>query len=127
MAKQALSSMLAAANASIETLSAEAAIGLAGDPDVTFVDVRETVETQQSGMAKGAVHLPRGFLEFIVDPAGPMHNPAFSPDRRYVLYCGSGGRSALAAKTLKDMGFTNISHIAGGFGAWSSAGGPLND
>ena len=126
MAKQALSSMLAAANASIETLSAEAAIGLAGNPDVTFVDVRETVETQKSGMAKGAVHLPRGFLEFIVDPAGPMHNPAFSPDRRYVLYCGSGGRSALAAKTLKDMGFTNISHIGGGFGAWQAAGGPID-
>ncbi len=127
MAKQALNSMLAEANASIETLSAEAAVGLADDPDVTFVDVRETVEVQQSGMAKGAVHAPRGFLEFIADPAGPMHNPAFSPTRRYVLYCGSGGRSALAGKTLKDMGFTNISHIAGGFGAWSSAGGPLND
>jgi len=126
MAKQELKSMLAEANASIETLTAEAAIGLADDPGVTFVDVREAAETQKSGMAKGAINVPRGFLEFIVDPAGPMHNPAFSPDRRYVLYCGSGGRSALAGKTLTDMGFANVSHIAGGFGAWQSAGGPLN-
>jgi len=125
MAKQELKSMMAEANASIETLSAEAAVGLVDDPEVTFVDVRESAETQQSGMAKGAINAPRGFLEFIVDPAGPMHNPAFSPEKRYVLYCGSGGRSALAGKTLSDMGFANVSHIAGGFGAWQAAGGPV--
>lgn len=116
--------MLREANAAVETLSVEQALGLVGDGGVVLVDVRETLELQQQGRIAGAVHVPRGLLEFQADPEMPMHNPALQPDKRLVLYCGSGGRSALAAKTLKEMGYPNVAHIAGGFGAWTAAGGP---
>ena len=125
MAGQGFKEMVAAANAVIETLSVEAALPLASDPAVAFVDIRETVELQRSGTIAGAVHAPRVFLEFIADPEGPMHNPVFSEGKKLVLFCASGGRSALAAKTLKDMGIDNVAHVAGGFGAWQQAGGPV--
>ena len=64
------------------------------------------------------------FLEFFADPESPMHNEAFSSGKKLVVFCGSGGRSALASKTLKDMGFHNVVHIAGGFTAWLQVGGP---
>ena len=115
--------MLAEANAVIETISVHDAQALVGDADVVFVDVRETVERQASGGIKDSVHAPRGFLEFIADPEGPMHDPALSPDKRLVVYCGSGGRSLLAAKTLHDMGFPRVCSLGGGFSAWMNAGG----
>lgn len=118
--------MLAEANAMIETISVEDAQALVGDADVVFVDVRETVERQKSGGIKGSVHVPRGFLEIIADPETPMHNDSLASGKRLVLYCGSGGRSALAAKTLIDMGLENVCHIAGGYGAWVEAGGPTD-
>ncbi|HUI18781.1 MAG TPA: rhodanese-like domain-containing protein, partial [Alphaproteobacteria bacterium] len=65
-----------------------------------------------------------GFLEFIADPESPMHKPALSSGRRLILYCASGGRSALAAKTLRDMGIAQVCHMAGGFGGWVQSGGP---
>lgn len=116
--------MLAEANAIVETLSAQDALKLVDDPMVLFVDVRETAERELSGTIPGAVHASRGFLEFIADPEGPMHDQAFQSGRRLVLFCASGGRSVLAAKTLMDMGFTDVAHIAGGFPAWKEAGGP---
>lgn len=118
--------MLAEANAGIETLSVQDALGLAlaEDPNVVFVDVREQAERQASGTVRGAIQAPRGFLEFIADPEGPMHNPAFASGKRLVLFCASGGRSALAVKTLADMGIDNVCHVAGGFQAWNEAGGP---
>lgn len=115
--------LLAEANAAIDTLSVEDALAMVDDDDVVLVDVRETDEHQR-GAIRHSVHAPRGFLEFIVDPEGPMHNPALASGKHLVLYCGSGGRSALAAKTLKDMGVEKVSHIAGGFAAWQEAGGP---
>ncbi|MCH7958383.1 MAG: rhodanese-like domain-containing protein [Proteobacteria bacterium] len=118
--------MLAEANAMIETISVEDAQALVGNADVVFVDVRETVERQKSGGIKGSVHVPRGFLEIIADPETPMHNDSLASGKRLVLYCGSGGRSALAAKTLIDMGLENVCHIAGGYGAWVEAGGPTD-
>jgi len=118
--------MLAEANAMIETISVDDAQALVGDPDVVFVDVRETVERQTSGGIKGSVHAPRGFLEIIADPETPMHIDSLASGKRLVLYCGSGGRSALAAKTLMDMGLENVCHIAGGYGAWVEAGGPTD-
>lgn len=124
MAIKSAKAMLAEANASVETLTVDEAMGLVGDADVVIVDVRETLELQQNGRIAGAVHVPRGLLEFQADPDMPTYNPALQPSKRLVLYCGSGGRSALAAKTLKDMGYGNVCHIAGGFGAWSAAGGP---
>ncbi len=118
--------MLAEANAMIETISVDDAQALVGDPDVVFVDVRETVERQSSGGIRGSVHAPRGFLEIIADPESPMHIGSLASGKRLVLYCGSGGRSALAAKTLMDMGLEKVCHIAGGYGAWVEAGGPTD-
>ena len=118
--------MLAEANAVIETISVDDAQALVGNADVVFVDVRETVERQASGGIRGSVHVPRGFLEIIADPETPMHIDSLASGKRLVLYCGSGGRSALAAKTLMDMGLENVCHIAGGYGAWVEAGGPTD-
>ena len=124
MVQRGFKQLIAEANSVIETITVPQALTLVGDPGVQFVDVRETVERQQSGTIQGAVHAPRGFLEFHVDPESPMHNPALSAGKRLVLFCGSGGRSALAAKTLHDMGVKNVCHIGGGFAAWCDGEGP---
>lgn len=108
------------ANGQIETLAADEAIKLMDDGNVVFVDLREPSEVEK-GSLPGAVHVPRGLLEFQVDPESPSHNPKLAPGKKLVLYCGSGGRSALGAKTLKDMGFTNVAHVAGGFPALQKA------
>jgi rhodanese-related sulfurtransferase len=125
MLKHGAKQLLAEANAEITTVTAQEALALVADPGVVFVDVRETVERQKTGGIKGSVHAPRGFLEFFADPESPMHRAALSSGKRLVLYCAAGGRSALAAKTLADMGVPNVSHMAGGFGAWQQAGGPI--
>ncbi len=119
--------MLADANAAVDSITAAEAVTLAGDEGTVFVDVRETVERQQTGTIAGAVHAPRGFLELIADPEGPMHNDALVSGKRLVLFCASGGRSALAAKTLKDMGIGNVANLVGGLPAWVQAGGPTED
>ena len=126
MIKHGFRELMAEADAVIETMAVQDALAVADDPDVVFVDVRETVELQQSGTIAGAVHAPRGFLEFIADPEGPMHLPDLASGKLLILYCGSGGRSALATKTLQDMGIEKVCHIAGGFGAWQQAGGPID-
>lgn len=115
--------LVAEAHAAVDTISAEAAVKMIGQPDVTFVDLRTKSEHEKSGTLAGAVAVPRGLLEFQADPASPAHLPALSPAKHLVLFCASGGRSALAAKTLKDMGFNKVSHVAGGFPAIKSAGG----
>jgi rhodanese-related sulfurtransferase len=127
MLKKSAKQLVAEANEAIETVPVEEAIKLAGDPDVVLVDIRETVERQKSGTAKGALHAPRGFLEFHADPESPMHLPALGSGKRILLFCASGGRSALAAKTLKEMGVPNVAHVKGGFGAWKQAGGPVEE
>src|SRR3546814_9954286 len=87
-----------------------------------FVDIREHAEVAKSGLVSGAVHVPRGLLEFQVDPQSPTHNPKLAAGSRLVLYCGSGARSALAAKSLKDMGVENVAHVPVGFAALKAAG-----
>ena len=124
MLKMGFKAMLGKANAEIDTVSAEKAREYVGDENILFVDVRETQEVENSGGLPGSVHVPRGLLEFIADPESPMHKSELSSGRQLVLYCASGGRSALAAKTLQDMGLPNICHIAGGFTAWVDIGGP---
>ena len=114
------------ANAVIDTVSVADAMVMHGDRDVVFVDIRETVELQQSGSVSGAMHAPRGFLEFMADPESPLHKPELASGARLLLFCASGGRSALAAKTLVDMGVENVAHIAGGFAAWQEADGPID-
>lgn len=111
----------------IEIVSGTDAVKLVGDPSVVFVDVREGEELQKTGKLRGAVHVPRGFLEFQADPTSPTHKPELGAGRKLVLYCGSGSRSALAAKSLLEMGITNVAHVAGGFPALQQAGGPRDD
>lgn len=119
--------LVSAANASVETLAPEAAIKRARESHSIFVDVRETEEVKRTGKLKGAVHAPRGLIEFHADPASPNYNPALSRDKQLILYCASGGRSALAAATLKDMGLSNVSYVAGGFPALKNAGAKTED
>ena len=116
--------LVSEANRHVETLSGEEATKLVGQPDIVFVDLREGEELQKTGKVKGAVHVPRGFLEFQADPTSPTHKPELGSGKRLVLYCASGGRSALGAKALKDMGIENVAHVAGGFGALQQAGAP---
>ena len=115
--------LIGEALAEVASVSVDDALALAGGEDALFVDVRERAE-QGAGAIAGAVAAPRGFLEFIADPASPMHNPALSSGKRLIVYCASGGRSALAAKTLQDMGYADVANLTGGFQAWSEAGGP---
>src|SRR5208282_778010 len=109
MLKKGFKQYLAEANAAVETVSVADARQLHAAGGAVFVDVREGAEHAQ-GHIPGSVSVPRGFLEFIADPETPMHNPALSSGKRLVLYCASGGRSALAAKTLCDMGIANVCH-----------------
>ncbi len=123
--KKGFKQMLAEANAAIETISVHDAVALLGDPAVLFVDVREAIETA-AGVAPGAFHAPRGFLEFLADPELPMHKPELARATRLIVYCASGGRSTLAAKTLIDMGYSDVKNLAGGMAAWKAANGPLS-
>ena len=118
--------LITEANAVIETVSVSDAMEGHGQRGIVFVDIRETVELEKSGSVSGAVHAPRGFLEFMADPESPLHKPELASGARLLLFCASGGRSALAAKTLVDMGVENVAHIAGGFAAWQEADGPIN-
>ena len=118
MLKRGFKDMLAEANAVIETVSVADLPYFLDDPEVVLVDVRETVERDKDGGIPGSVHAPRGLLEFQADPESPMYNDALKPEQRMVLYCGTGGRSALAAKTLLDMGFSDVASLAGGYNAW---------
>ena len=123
MEQKSAKDLVAEASRQVETLSGEDAVKLVGQPGVVFVDVREGEELQKTGKLKGAVHVPRGFLEFQADPTSPTHKPELGGDKKLVLYCGSGNRSALGAKTLREMGITNVAHVAGGFPALQQAGG----
>jgi rhodanese-related sulfurtransferase len=103
-------------NLTVEQTAAEIARG------ALVVDLRESEERQATGVIPGAVHVPRGVLEFQADPALPTHHPALQPDRRIILHCAAGGRSALGADVLREMGYTNVAHLDGGFTAWQAAG-----
>ena len=116
--------LLAEASAVIESVSPQEAQELHRQGEVVFVDVRETHERAQ-GFIPGSIHASRGFLEMIADPASPAHQPAFSSGQTLVLYCAAGGRSALAAKTLKDMGHGKVVNMTGGFQGWVQTAGPV--
>ena len=119
--------LVAEANQTVETLSAEEAVKLVGNSNVVLVDVREGEDLQKTGKERDAVHVPRGFLEFQADPTSPSHKAELGGGKRLVLYCGSGSRSALAAKTLKEMGIGNVAHVAGGLAALQQAGASIEE
>ena len=122
MTAQGFKAMIARANAVIDTISVHDALTMVSDDKAVFVDVREAGERAQ-GTIPGSIHAPRGFLEFIADPQGPMHKPELASGKRIVVFCASGGRSALASKTLVNMGLKNVANMAGGIAAWKEAGG----
>ena len=87
-----------------------------------LVDLREPNERSENGTIPGAIHAPRGMLEFWADPSSPYHRAEFDPSRRVVLHCASGGRSALAADLLQQMGYRKVAHLEGGMKAWKESG-----
>jgi rhodanese-related sulfurtransferase len=115
-----------AANSEVETLPTAEAIKLAGSDSVVLVDIRDIRELGRDGRVPGAIHCPRGMLEFWIDPQSPYHKPAFAQDKKFVFFCAGGLRSALAAQTAQRMGLKPVAHIEGGFGAWKKAGGPVD-
>lgn len=123
--KKGYQQLIAEAEAQIETVSAEDTIRAQQDEDAVIVDLRDVRERKREGFIPNAVHVPRGMLEFWVDPSSPYYKDVFTTDKRMILHCSLGWRSALATKTLQDMGFTNVAHIGGGFKAWKEAGGAV--
>lgn len=113
------------ANSRVKTVSVQEAALLLGDPTTVFVDLRDSSELISEGKIPGAVHVNRGMLEFALDPTLPYHNPVFSSGQKFLFYCASGGRSALAADTAQSMGLANVSHLGGGFRSWKDANKPV--
>lgn len=111
-------------NLSVDETESEMA---AGGDRLLVLDIREIQERVDSGAIPGSVHAPRGMLEFWADPASEYYRDYFTPDKRIILYCAGGGRSALAAQALKDMGFADVAHVEDGFTGWKKAGKPVQD
>lgn len=110
----------------VATISVDQALTRLGAPGVQFVDLRDAGELERDGTIPGALHAPRGMLEFWVDPSSPYYKPEFTPDKRYVFFCGTGWRSALAGRTMHEMGLLGeIAHIDGGFDAWRASSAPI--
>jgi len=116
--------MLEAANAAVPKISAAQARDMMGKGDTLVVDVRDAPELAASGKVAGAVHVSRGMLEFRADPQSPYHDKNFAKDKTVILYCGSGGRAALAGKALKDLGYDRVYNL-GGFKDWADGGGAV--
>lgn len=112
--------MVGEAMAQVENVTPQDAAKEAAAGTAVFLDVREPVEWEHH--IGGAVQVPRGLLEFVADPSSPKHNAELDPAGRVIVYCRSGHRAALAAATLKDMGFENVANLAGGITAWQQAG-----
>ncbi len=110
------------AEAAIETVPVLEAEALLVSDDHVFIDLRDVRELDHDGMIPGALHAPRGMIEFWIDPESPYHKDIFAAAKTFVFYCRSGWRSALATKTVQDMGLDNVCHIHGGFTAWKEAG-----
>ena len=115
------------AKAMIDNLGPEELAAEQEQGDVIVIDIRDFRELYQKGKVPGAFHMPRGMLEFWIDPASEYYRDLFDPSRRYILYCAGGGRSALAAKVMKDMGYPDVGHLEPGFGGWEAAGMPIED
>jgi len=124
MAKTA-TEMVADAKQRIQNLSVDQVAQEREQGNPLLVDIREPDERARLGVIPGAVAAPRGMLEFWADPTSSYHRPEFDADRRIILYCAGGGRSALAADMLQQMGYANVAHLEGGFNAWRDAGQPV--
>ena len=116
--------MLEAANAVVPKITPAEALEMIGKGNTLVVDVRDAPEVEKSGKIAGALHVSRGMLEFRADPDSPYHDKHFAKDKTIILYCASGGRSALSGKTLKDLGFEKVFNL-GAFKDWVDAGGDI--
>jgi rhodanese-related sulfurtransferase len=124
MAVKSAAGMVADAKTQVENLNVEQ-VAKEVEAGAVLVDVRDAEERERDGAIPGAIHASRGMLEFYADPALPYHKSELEADRRVILHCASGGRSALAAMTLKQMGYAEVAHLDGGFTAWKEAGRPV--
>ena len=116
--------LVADATALIENLDPHQAARELAD-GALVLDVREAHECE-AGVIPGALHVPRGLLEFKADPVHPLHDAELHPERRTIVYCASGGRSALAVRALQQLGYCDVAHVAGGLQAWVAAGRPTS-
>jgi rhodanese-related sulfurtransferase len=123
--KKGYKALLTEAEAVVETMPVVQALGLQGDPGVVFVDLRDPREIQREGRIPGSFSCPRGMLEFWIDPESPYAKSIFAEDKRFLFYCASGWRSALATKTAQEMGLEKVAHVGGGFTAWRNGGGAV--
>jgi len=113
------------ANARVTALSPSEVAEQMKQPGVLLVDIRDVRERQREGFVQGAMHVPRGMLEFWIDPDSPYHKPALVEADALIIHCNKGWRSALATATLLDMGYTEVAHLDGGFDRWRSEGQPV--
>ena len=120
-----LKQLLAAADAAVPRISPAQAQAMAASGAALVVDVRDAPEVEKSGKAAGALHVSRGMLEFRADPDSPYHDKNFRKDRPIILYCASGGRSALSGKLLKDLGYAEVYNL-GAFKDWVDNGGAID-
>jgi len=123
MITKGIKELCAEAEAEIETITAEEAVKCADDETVQLIDIRDIRELWREGAIPGAMHAPRGMLEFWVDPESPYYREDFASGKRFIFFCAGGLRSALATQTVQRMGLKPVAHIAGGFAAWKEAGG----
>lgn len=119
--------MVAEAKAGIEELSVEELQREIAAGDTVVIDIRDFRERWETGSIPGAVSAPRGMLEFWFDPESPYHRDQYTFDKRYVFYCASGWRSALATKVIGELGFANVAHLELGFTGWKDVGGEITD
>ena len=117
--------MMEAANAAVPRITPAQAKEIIAQGNTLVVDVRDAAEVEKSGKVAGAVHVSRGMLEFRADPASPYHDKNFDKGKTVILYCASGGRSALSGKTLKDLGYDKVFNL-GGFKDWADSGGAID-
>lgn len=125
--KKTATAMVSAAKGRIENLTPNQVGAELNNPDTVLVDIRDSAERTEKGTIPGAIHIDRGMLEFRADPSTSYHDPELHPTRRVILHCASGGRSALAADMLQEMGYTNVAHLDGGLNAWRESGLPVEE
>ena len=116
--------MMEAANAAVPRITPQEAKELIAKGNALVVDVRDAPEVEKSGKVVGAAHVSRGMLEFRADPESPYHDKKFDKSKTIIVYCASGGRSALSGKALKDLGYTNVLNL-GAFKDWAESGGAI--
>ncbi len=119
--------LVARATSEIETIPIQDATKLMDDKETVFVDIRDIRELERDGTIPGSIHVPRGMLEFWVDPKSPYHKDVFSSNKKFVFFCASAWRSALATKTVQDMGLEKVAQLEGGLTAWKKLNYPIEE